>query len=446
MFVYTPNSVVIPSELQIKRAFPDQSAMSAGRKINEAGKYDTLPPLSFIIADADTRTVFFDVFFDQNSRSLLGIGPLLLNLKVEIFPMRLFVNGKQTAYKIRKIHRRENLIILKSKRLNQPLPTSVRVDMAFNGFSQSIDLNLEHQHQTHQIYGCDPLTISTLQKDSEICNLNDWILWHRRLHGITRFIVYDNGSDNRTELIAHMKLMDPEVKVIFVDWSFPFSSSANRTTQIGSLNHCRLRFPVSGGYCINLDIDEYLASPDRLNLLEYLESNLNNQILPTCKIIECKVPNIADSKRTTTSRIFDFRYRFKKLGHYIDKEDSFAYAKYIYCFGGPDYLNIHYAKTTARKFLKQNFNAISLVQYFRERLRWIFFRYELKQKKRSDKSILLPEFGCWYVKESEFIFFHCLGIGKNWKNLPLKYRVNYDPEMHVYEPLILELCKEASLK
>ena len=41
------------------------------------------------------------------------------------------------------------------------------------------------------------LTLATVQKDNELQWLDDWCAWHHRVHGVGRFVIYDNGSADR---------------------------------------------------------------------------------------------------------------------------------------------------------------------------------------------------------------------------------------------------------
>ena len=272
MYIYKPNSVVLPPNSKTKRIFPTTDRLYEATNMDtRVDLHDVMPSpyqYNILVSNLDTRTVFFDVYIDWNTKILYGIGPSLFNLENELFPMEIFVNGKNSEFKI---YKQKRLLFIKSKCLPRSLPTSVHVELVFKSFTHSLSLDMQQCQQSIESHSSAPITISTLQKNNDIQWVIDWILWHRRLHNVERIILYDNGSTNRTELIENLKALEPEVNIIFVDWPFPYGIFPYKATQNGSLNHCRIRFPIKHGYCINLDIDEYLVRSGEKNLLDYLK-------------------------------------------------------------------------------------------------------------------------------------------------------------------------------
>ena len=57
----------------------------------------------------------------------------------------------------------------------------------------------------------------------------------------------------------------------------------------------------------------------------------------------------------------------------------------------------------------------------------------------------LPRFNSIFADDSEFYFFHFLGLSTNWKKLPLKETVELDSKLHIKEPLIKELCEKSTI-
>ena len=309
--------MVLPPNSTTKRNFPttnrlyEVSNMSARNDL-----HDVMPSpcqYNILARNLDTSTVFFDVYIDWNTKILYGIGPCLFNLENELFPMKVFVNGDITEFKI---YQQKNLLFIKSKHLPSSLPKLVHIELVFKTFTHSMNLDLQQYQQFIELNSSASITISTLQKNNDTQWVIDWILWHRRLHNIKRIVLYDNGSTNRTELIENLKALEPEVRIIFVDWPFPYGILPYGTTQVGSLNHCRIRFPIKHGYCINLDIDEFLVRSGEKNLLDYLNASLRYPFPGVCYIKECKVPNITKSNRIAIPRVLDFHFRFREFGHW----------------------------------------------------------------------------------------------------------------------------------
>ena len=332
MLVYKPNSVVLSENLRIERQFPEVEKLK-GKNVR-----------------LDTKTIFYDFFHDPKTNRLHGIGPRLLNLKSEIFPLRVYVGYKNVQFRLYEIERliffESDTILIGANGLTGS-PEKINVKLQFNNFEHVMEIDLEWEKQNLTQNIDVPLTISTQQKDNYFVWISDWILWHRRLHDVRRVVIYDNGSKDQNVLIEQLESLEPEVQIIFVHWPFPHGLDPYNFTQRGSLNHCRMKFSIPGGYCINLDIDEYLVSLIDQNLVEYLDSNLEFPSQGVAHLKEMRVPNIVNFRtQDFVPRCFDFIYRFQKFGnkpiHYGNsKSNNVQYRKYIYRFDGGWYNDVH---------------------------------------------------------------------------------------------------------
>ena len=447
MYIYKPNSVVLPPNSKTKRVFPTKNRLhDITNTDTRVDLHDAMPSpyqYNILARNLDTRTVFFDIYIDWNTKILSGIGPCLFNLENELFPMEIFVNGNNTEFKI---YQQGKLFFIKSKRLPDSLPKSVHIELVFKSFTHSMSLDLQQCQQSIESNSNASITISTLQKDNDTQWVIDWILWHRRLHNVERIVLYDNGSTNRTELIENLKALEPEVKIIFVDWPFPYGIFPYKATQHGSLNHCRIRFPVKHGYCINLDIDEYLVRSGEKNLLDYLNASLSYPFSGVCHIKEWKVANLTKSNRIGVPRVLDFNFRFREVGHHPTKKYSYKYLKYIYKFNSPYYFDAHRTKLGKHDLFEQKFSFMKRIHYCYKKSLWDIKRFKsMRQSTNEDWRNKIPPFNSIFADESEFYFFHFLGLSVNWKKLPLKETAEYNSELHTKEPLIEELCKKARL-
>ena len=208
MYIYRPNSVIIPREFPFERTIPNTTNFYESQK-----------------AKLDTKTVFYDIFFDNRTQQLRGIGPRLFNLKLEIFPLNLLVNGKKFEFQIYDI---DQLGFLESEEIRLSVPDILSVTLQFKDFAQQIELDWKSDANELRNFDDIPLTISTLQKDNHIEWILDWILWHRRLYDVRRVVLYDNGSSNQSRLIRRLQKLKDEVQIIFVDWSFPYGVSPQK--------------------------------------------------------------------------------------------------------------------------------------------------------------------------------------------------------------------------
>ena len=421
MYIYKPNPVCLPIGSVIKRAIPKSQSLTKDKK-----------------ARLDFRTIFYDVFIDRETRQLRAIGPRLYNLKHELFPLTLFVEGEKVKFRIDQI---ERLVFLESNQLPESLPDLAKVTFKFKIFDETLDLNWRHDELCVSNYDDCRLTITTLQKDNHFEWISDWVLWHHRLHDVKRLVLYDNGSSGQTNLINCLKSLESYVKIVFVDWSFPYGSEPFEFAQHGSLNHCRLKFSIPNSFCINLDVDEYLVIKKNISLLEYSTCNLKYPTPGTVTFQEYLVPNIRDKVKNDVARFFDFPYRFKNVGDTRTGEqwEEFGRMKYIYMFGAVGYNATHRTISEKNKMFSKRYSwklrvNFHVLKFWRECTRR-FVNY------RSAK----PRIDTYHASENELFFLHFLGLNTGWKTTPITIPTKFNSNAHIKEPLITKLARKARL-
>ena len=204
----------------------------------------------FDLRQFDSRTVFYDVFFNKDGSKLRAIGPPFLNLARYLNKLQLTVNGLHTRYRIRSLPR--GLIGLEAK-LKQPANDSNTVEIAFEDCHWSRDISFLRANK--------PITLSltTVQRDNKIPWILDWIRYYSKALGVDRFFIYDNRSEYQAQLID---LLPANVSV--VPWNSPLGptdSHPNKYLHTGQINHSRLRFEGVETF-LNFDIDELLVIHD----------------------------------------------------------------------------------------------------------------------------------------------------------------------------------------
>ena len=163
--------------------------------------------------ELDTRTIFYDIFFDRDNGFLRGVGPKLFNLKDEIFPLEILVENIRITFSIFEVGR---LVFLQSEVPISKFTDQASVEFKFKNFNCSFKLSNPTGRFWPSSSKCRRLTISTLQKDNPTIWIEDWIRWHSRLYGVNRVVLYDNGSQDQQLLVARLRKLEPEVEVIFV--------------------------------------------------------------------------------------------------------------------------------------------------------------------------------------------------------------------------------------
>lgn len=386
----------------------------------------------------DKKTVFYDVFVDGQTRKLHALGPRLLNLKQELLPLIVSVNGSPIVYRLDDIH---HLTFLESKNPIDDSSETVTVEFRFRPFTQTVTVDWRTNEKLPQSFSDSALTISTLQKDNPFEWIRDWILWHCRLYGVGRVVLYDNGSSNQDELVSRLRELEHEVKIIFIDWSFPHGNKPNYA-QFGSLNHARMQFPVHGAFCINLDIDEYLVMPGGGSLLDYLERKLADPTLGAVTFTQYIVPNIPHSEPDGISRCFDFPYRFRNAGRTGSKSkwSEIMRMKYIYHFDKVGYNGPH--RTASEK----NTRFLRRYGVFRYIKHYVMKCLRAPINRLTGYSMPKTRIDSCHASKQELYFLHFQGLNTGWRTRQAPQRTSFDKDRHVEDPLIAELADKANLR
>ena len=420
MYIYHPNSVEIPEDVELQRVIP-------------------YPPEVAIVdrSKEDVKTIFHDVFISPITKKLHCIGPTLYNLKGELFPIKTFIDGKEIRLHYYQI---ERLFFLESSPLTFDLSKGLSIEFRFKSFSKKMDIDFPKDEVCSADYNESDLTISTLQKDNRIEWISDWILWHKRLHGVDRVVLYDNGSSNSKELIEFLPSLEPEVKIIFVLWTFPFGIQPYRSAQHGSLNHCRLKFPVSGGFCLNLDIDEYLGKSKNETLRTFLRQTLRYPS-PGAVIFKCKiVPNTVSLKQNKLPRCFDYKHVLSTTSSKHKHVEIGRWYKYAYSFENIGYNAPHKTRSHLNRLFCKRFNFFHKIQFHYEKTVWRIKR--LLFQTSTEK----PKIDSVTAEESDLYYFHIHGLTSGWRGQHSLKSYSKEHESNLeFEPTIRNLARLANL-
>ena len=408
--IYKPNPVLIPDDSPVQKIIPIFSEYAPGDQ-------------EFV----DTNTLFYDIFLDPISNRLIGLGPELLNLKKDLFPMIISWNGLTLKYKLDQI---KGISLLRSEPLSQPQLSPFPIKLSFKTFDQTLVIDPSVENKSTSRSTENKLTLTTLQKDNPLPWISDWLLWHHRKFGVQRLVLYDNSSKNRDALLGLLKSMPIQMEIVFVDWRFPYSHRPHLYCQLGSLNHCRMRFPVYRGYCINLDIDEYLMH-NTTNLLSYLNSRLRYPAPGAVIMSEFLIPNISVEGNSNLVRCFNFSHRTTNHGYRGSDSmwNKFGRTKYIYSFDNIGFNSAHSTDSGKNSSFSKRYSTRAKSLYILQKTLWestkriVRFRYPK------------PRIDAIYSPQNELCFFHFEGLNTGWKYGSPK-QISFDPEIHIVEPRI----------
>jgi len=205
-----------------------------------------------LIGEYDSRTVFYDVFLLEDFRTVVAMGPPLLNLERALLPATLNIDGRAVKFKTKT--RYKQLSVLTAK-----LPDKL---VAFSPGARHIDADIMFANgwrKSIRLQPATPLhgnTIVAHQKDNKIQWIKDWARYYRSQFYIQNVVIYDNNSANRQAVIDELAGI-----ATVIPWSFPYGitdRSRNSYCQMGALNHLKIRY-VRDSLIFNFDIDELLV-------------------------------------------------------------------------------------------------------------------------------------------------------------------------------------------
>ncbi len=441
MYFYTPNVIKLPNDLHIN--------------VSHIG----------IGANSVDRIAFYDFFFSRKMMRLIGIGPAQYGLENDSLALRISIKcsggaeSKVMAYRINKI---DELVFLVSEKFKENPPDLFQAILQF-GESEPVKISIHTRinvkdqtgNTVHLPHDEVRLTLSTVQRNNRLVWIRDWILWHSRLFGIKRVLIYDNGSDHQEELIDMLNSLGSEVEVVFVYWPFPDHTPY---AQRGSLNHRRMMFGEhydsmsNPSYCMNLDVDEYLASPHGHRLPGYIDSILQSPFEFAVHIKERVIANVLNPEgKNCQARFFDYVWDYGNFGGSPDVDFpefrrtgvNYQWTKYIFRFSGEFYCNVHKVQRMPHKITNHGSLKRSIYLIVRQVERRIW------QLKRMLKVFQIehprPQYHMVQAPSEDIYFFHFQGLSDNWNERESRLPAAFNEKKHFPNSDIEELAHKAGL-
>lgn len=230
----------------------------------------------------DWTTLFFDVYrVDDNvvfqGPPLFSWWPLLRRSAVSRGMQRLFM--EQRDY------------------IERPLGGEiwVKAQWEFLTFCSALgDFELKVQPNLSELFEGRRVMFA-MSQDNDIAWIEDWIAFHRHLHGADGVLVYDNRSTNYSaqHLQATLRTKFPDMVVHVVPWPSLFGPWAyavegggetrrvwdSNFGKFGALQHARFRFLGSARSVLSCDIDELVIGEDDASVFEAAESAASGIVL-----------------------------------------------------------------------------------------------------------------------------------------------------------------------
>ena len=307
---YTPQAVCVPTGVSVERSF-------AGYEIGDE-----------LRALCDKTTVFCDVFRVPNRDEVVCIGPPFLNFG---HPHTVRLLGWRRRFVVEEAPwgpgRMSILRVIGTSDVAAAGNPNVSLQVDFPGFGIDVQVRLPGAVPPRPHVA---LTLATVRKDNERQWLDDWCTWHHRMHGVGRFVIYDNGSADRDDVYAELASRAEGVALIVVNWDYLFGPPWLHELKFAHavmLNHCRLLFGPYTHWCINLDVDEYLFNAGSRPLATCLGQMRKPHVYLPSYIVPMAVDN-------SPRRCFDSPFRSGSLEFERGR-------KYLYRPAGTAFNNVH---------------------------------------------------------------------------------------------------------
>jgi hypothetical protein len=419
VLIYQPTPVLIPEDSACRRNFLSRQSM-----------VDNAPLTETDYREYDSRTLFYDVFRCNDDGNVVAIGPPPVNLRNELQKLRITCDGRLLPHCKREYR---NLCILE---LTCDQTTHAGKNLPLRFSFPSFDVDIEVPPPLSIPAEAYHLGLMTLQRNNPLLWILDWCRWHHRLHGVSRFVLYDNASDNLDGLAAALAPMGEEVDIVLVDWPFPYGTRRNHRNffcQIGAQNHYLLRFGSADAWCLNLDIDEYLVASGEKTFKQYLRDCESNGVVEML-FDSFIVPPHQGQPAMANRRVGSYWFRNRKHEG-INLKFAFKPRKI-------EYVRQHMAYPKNRIFAK----LLVWPRLFDRTYR--FFYVSLRKRlpaKRIFRFFSPDQFALRNLRPDEMFFYHFRGLNTNWnRNISEEIKA-FDASRHVSDPLIGELYVRAGL-
>ena len=422
VLIYRPTPVLIPEDCACRRDFLSRQSTVDNARLTEAD-----------YREYDSRTIFYDVFRCEDDRTVVAIGPPPVNLRNELEKLRITCDGRIFSYRKREYRRLCVLELTCAQATNAE--KNLPLQFSFPSFDVEIEVPPPIPSSPAEVLH---LGLMTLQRNNPLPWILDWCRWHHHLHGVSRFVIYDNASDNRDDLVATLAQMSEAVDIVLVDWPFPYGprrSHKNRFGQIGARNHYRLRFGSADAWCLVLDVDECLVVSEKKTFKEYLHDCESNGAVEVV-FDSFVVPPHQGQPAMANRRINSYWFR--------NRERRVNALKFAFKPRHIEYVAPHMAYPKNRVFAK----LIGLPRLYNKALH-SFYGSVLKRlsSRRMFRFFFPNQFALRYPSLDEIYFYHFRGLNTNWKpGRDIGEEVtSFDASRHVADTLIGELFVRAGL-
>ena len=218
---------------------------------------------------------FYDIFLSSDGKELIALQAREFSHLFQEF--RIYHNSKPleiTKKDIAGLGDDQKEVVLWRVSLPYLHRDGIKISIE-NSTGESLEVDIEpYPFAEHSVAR---IMQQTMQKDYPLVWIRDHILYMHRLHGIDRYVFYDNGSQDYRGLMENLQEISgtEEVDIMVINWPFPRSRlwkmeqekvKYDACAQQAAFNHGFYMLEKLTEYAMNLDIDEYLFNHSFLSL------------------------------------------------------------------------------------------------------------------------------------------------------------------------------------
>ena len=357
--------------------------------------------------DKSLPIFFYDIFLSPDGKELIALQAReFSHLFLEF---RVYYNSNPlefTKKNIAGLDDNQKEVVLWKISLPYPHRDGIKISIEDDSTGESLEVDIE----PYPFAGNSVARImqQTMQKDYPLVWLRDHILYMHRLHGIDRYVFYDNGSQDYRRLIENLQeISETEgIEILLINWPFPYTrlwrleekkTQHDTCVQKAAFNHGFFMLESITVYAMNLDLDEYLFNHSFLSL--YTCIKIRAFLAPFIYIPASIIPNHPSAKGTSIMRASSFPYQRKGY----DSASKYIYKSDAQLIG---HLDIH----VAHEVQVMGFTTRNIMN---KKLLWYLHRVG-----RILLCMAVP-----FFQNDALVFYHFKGINTGWKrfsNLNLK--------------------------
>jgi hypothetical protein len=225
----------------------------------------------------DATTLFYDAFYSSRGDKVILLGPPFHNLTalIDEFAVTAYPSGQRCKFDAKHLDRHAQL------RVTAPEGTE-RLSLV----SPLGEFEVEPSTNRCDLFA-GKRVLFTISKNNHLEWIQDWVRYHRDVHGANAVLIYDNASTeyNEKQLLQALSRVSGIDRVCVVSWLFKFGPQHIGTQfcdseycHPGMFEHARWMFLENAASVMNGDVDELVVSAGGQSVFEAVERSLSGMI------------------------------------------------------------------------------------------------------------------------------------------------------------------------